>query len=110
MGGWAVFANHDHPMPLPLVAGLVQGALSGAITFGLKRMIEFLASRLAGIQALVLPPLAAILLSVALLTSIHTLAGTPEIFATIVLPTGVTAVYSTIYTAALWRGRGTRHG
>ena len=105
MGGWAVLANRAHPWPQPLVAGVVQGALSGAITFVLKRMIERLASSFSGIAALVLPPLIAVALSLALLTSIHTLAGTPEILATIALPTSVTAIYSTIYTAALWRIR-----
>ena len=110
MGGWAVFANRAHPMPQPLVAGAVQGALSGAITFVLKRMIERLASGFSGIAALVLPPLIAVGLSLALLTSIHALAGTPEILATIALPTSVTAIYSTIYTAALWRIRRTSVG
>ena len=42
MGGWAAFANRAHPMPEPLVAGLVQGALSAAITLVLKRMVEAL--------------------------------------------------------------------
>jgi hypothetical protein len=103
MGGWAVFANRAHAFPQPLVAGLVQGALSGAITLVLKRMIEAIATRLAGIAALVLPPLIAVALSLAILTTIHTLAGTPEILATIALPVGVTALYSTLYAVALWR-------
>ena len=104
MGGWAVFANRAHAMPQPLVAGAVQGALSGAITFVLKRMIEFLAASFSGIAALALPPLIAVLLSLVTLTAIHAFAGTPEILATIALPLSVTALYSTIYAAALWRG------
>ena len=103
MGGWAVFANRAHAFPQPLVAGLVQGALSARITLVLKRMIEAIAARLDGIAALVLPPLVAVALSLAILTTIHTLAGTPEILATIALPVGVTALYSTLYAAALWR-------
>jgi len=103
MGGWAVLANRAHPWPQPLVAGVVQGALSGAITFVLKRMIERLASSFSGLAALVFPPLIAVGLSIAVLTSIHALAGTPEILATMALPVSVTAIYSTIYTAALWR-------
>jgi hypothetical protein len=105
MGGWAVFANRWHPWPQSLMAGVVQGALSGAITFVLKRMIERLASSFSGLAALVLPPLIAVGLSVAVLSSIHALAGTPEILATMALPVSVTAIYSTIYTAALWRAR-----
>jgi len=103
MGGWAVFANRAHAFPQPLVAGLVQGALSGAITLVLKRMIEAIAAYLAGVASLVLPPLVAVALSLAILTTIHTLVGTPEILATIALPVGVTALYSTLYAAALWR-------
>ena len=68
-------------------------------------MIERLASSFSGIAALVLPPLIAVALSLAVLTSIHALAGTPEILATIALPPSVTAIYSTIYTSALWRIR-----
>lgn len=103
MGGWAMFANRAHALPQPLVAGIVQGALSGVITLFLKRMIEAIARRLAGVAALVLPPLIAVALSLAILTTIHTLAGTPEILTTIALPVGVTALYSTLYAAALWR-------
>jgi len=103
MGGWAVFANRAHALPKPLVAGLVQGALSGVITLVLKRMIEAIAARLGGIASLVLPPLIAVALSLAILTTMHTLAGTPEILATMALPLGVTALYSILYAAALWR-------
>lgn len=111
MGGWAVFANRAHPMPQPLAAGVVQGVLSGAITFVLKRMVEAVAARFSGAAALVLPPLIAVALSLAILTAIHTLAGTPEIAATIALPVSVTALYSTLYAAALWRaGRSTPRG
>lgn len=103
MGGWAFLANRAHAFPQPLVAGLVQGSLSGIITLVLKRMIEAIALHLAGVASLVAPPLVAVALSLAILTTIHTLAGTPEILATIALPVGVTALYSTVYAAALWR-------
>lgn len=86
MGSWAVFANRAHPFPQPLVAGIVQGALSGAITFVLKRMLEFLAAGFHGIATLVLPPVIAVALSLAVLATIHAVAGTPEILATIALP------------------------
>jgi len=105
MGSWAVFANRAHPMPQPLIAGFVQGALSGAITFVLKRMLEALSARFSGVAALVLPPLIAVGLSLVVLTAIHSAAGTPELLATIALPTSVTAAYSTLYTVALWRER-----
>ncbi len=109
MGGWALFANRAHAFPAPLVAGVVQGALSAAITLVLKRMIEGLAARLPGLAALVLPPVTAIGLSIALLTTMHGLAGTPEILATIIVPVSVTALYSSLYSATLWRSRKAGH-
>ena len=36
MGSWAAFANRMHPMPRPLIAGFVQGVLSGCLTLFLK--------------------------------------------------------------------------
>src|ERR1700741_2054103 len=57
MGGWAVFANRAHPPAPMLLAGLVQGLLSGAITLVLKRSLEAMAARLSGPFAFVLPPL-----------------------------------------------------
>lgn len=104
MGGWAAFANSAHPMPQPLIAGVVQGTLSALITLFLKRMIEALSARLPGSVGWWLPPLAALAASLTLLTSIHWLAGTPEIARTIILPLSVTGVYGTLYNIALRRG------
>lgn len=105
MGGWAAFANRAHPMPDPLVAGLVQGLVSGGITLFLKRMIEAISARASGAGGLVLPPLIAIATSVLILTTVHRLAATPEIGATIAVPLTVTAVYSALYSYALWKAR-----
>jgi len=105
MVGWAVFANRGHPLPEALLAGLVQGTISALITLGLKRMIEALSARLPGAAALILPPLLAVAGSVPLLSLIHSLAGTPEIAATIAVPVSVTALYSSAYSFTLWRAR-----
>ena len=105
MGGWAVFANRAHPLPAPLLAGVVQGGLSACITLFLKRLIEFLAARLQGIAALVGPPAVACLASATLLTAIHTLAGTPEILATIAVPLTVATTYAAAYNFSLWKMR-----
>ncbi|WP_244467893.1 hypothetical protein [Nitratireductor soli] len=102
MGSWAVFANRAHPLPGPLLAGLVQGTLSAFITLFLKRFIENLVTRFAGVSGLVLPPLFAGLTSLTLLYSIHSLAGTPEILATIAVPLTVATFYATLYTYTLW--------
>jgi hypothetical protein len=103
MGGWAAFANSGHAMPAPLVAGLVQGGLSAAITLFLKRAIEALARRLDGLAALVVPPALAFVASASLLSAIHRLAGTPEILATIALPLAVATSYAALYALSLWQ-------
>jgi len=103
MGAWAVFANRDHPMPQPFIAGLLQGTISAAITLFLKRMIEAAALRLGCASALVVPPLLAACVSSGLLVTLHGLAGTPEIVATIAVPLIVSTSYACIYSFALWR-------
>jgi hypothetical protein len=111
MGRWAVFANRAHPMPAPLLAGLIQGTLSALITLLLKRGIEYLVSRLSGLTALLAPPLIAGLVSASLLTIIHTIGGTPEIARTIAVPLTVATSYAALYNFSLWRSRKTMdHG
>jgi fructose-specific phosphotransferase system IIC component len=105
MGGWALFANRMHPMPAPLLAGLVQGTLSAAITFGLKRAIEALSDRLPGIVGLLLPPVIAFAISATLLVALHTVSGTPELVATVAVPLTVSTSYAALYSWALWRRR-----
>lgn len=105
MGSWAAFANRAHPMPAPLQAGLIQGALSAAITLFLKRGIEALSSRFSGLAALLVPPLVAGLVSATLLTTIHTIGGTPEIGRTIAVPLTVATSYAALYNFTLWRTR-----
>lgn len=103
MGGWAVFANRAHEMPAPLLAGIVQGLATAAITLVLKTIVEGLFTRARGWPRLVLPPLAALVTSGVLLTVIHTLAGTPALLATISVPLTVSTLYSVSYTIALSR-------
>lgn len=108
MGTWSAFANHAHPMPAPLVAALIQGTISACITLVLKGMIEALARRLAGVAALVAPPLIAFAISAIVLWIFHTIGGTPEIGRTIALPLTSSASYSTLYSFALWRAKAGR--
>lgn len=105
MGSWAAFANRAHPMPAPLQAGLLQGAISATITLVLKRAIEYLASRFSGLTALLAPPVIAGLVSASLLTILHTLGGTPEIAKTIAVPLTVATSYAALYNYSLWRIR-----
>lgn len=105
MGSWAAFANRAHPMPAPLHAGLLQGAISATITLVLKRAIEYLASRFSGLAALLAPPVIAGLVSASLLTLLHRLGGTPEIAKTIAVPLTVATSYAALYNYSLWRIR-----
>lgn len=103
MGAWAFFANRAHEMPAPLIAGVVQGALTMTITLFLKRIIEGIFDVTSGWQRFVLPPLTALLISLVLLTSIHTAAGTPALLATITVPIAVSTLYACLYTITLSR-------
>ncbi|WP_299847576.1 hypothetical protein [uncultured Roseovarius sp.] len=103
MGSWAVYANSAHPMPKPLLAGLVQGALSGAITYALKRSLDGLRARMARGLGWWLPPLIALALSLCLLVGAHFLAGTPEIARTISVPYSVACLYAVTYNFLMWR-------
>lgn len=107
MGGWAIFANRMHPMPRPLVAGLVQGLLSACLTLFLKSVVEMLSRRFGGLTRLWAPPLIACLGSTAILIAIHRLSGTPEILRTIAVPLLISTSYAAIYNYSIsGAGRG----
>lgn len=101
MGAWAAFANRAHALGPMLLAGLVQGLLSGAITLVLKRSLEAMAARLGGPVAFILPPVITCAVVLAVLLAAHRLAGTPEIWATIALPYAVSSTYAWVYNASL---------
>jgi hypothetical protein len=105
MGGWAWLANSVHGPAAALGPALAQGALSGAITLGLKRVLEELAPRFEGWRALALPPALTASVILAVLIGVHALIGTPFIARTIALPWMVSTLYAIAYTAALVRER-----
>lgn len=114
MGAWAMFANRAHPLPDMALAGLVQGTISGLLTLVLKKALERMnlaffrapqsdegiGRRLA---ALIVPPIITATCILAILTTAHTLAGTPEIAATIAVPFAVSTTYAILYNLGLWR-------
>ncbi|WP_077961434.1 hypothetical protein [Ensifer adhaerens] len=104
MGGWALFANRHHPVPKPLVAGVVQGTLSALLTLYLKTAVDALSRRFSGAGRLILPPLVACLGSSAALVVIHAASGTPEILKTIALPLTVSTTYAALYNYSISRG------
>ncbi|MEQ1709045.1 MAG: hypothetical protein ABL864_12025 [Terricaulis sp.] len=108
MGAWAVFANREHPLSLALLAGVVQGAISGLLTLGLKKFLEWFNARLNGLAALLAPPLTTAVSILVILVGVHTFAGTPEIAATIAVPFTVSSTYACVYNFGLWRRRNGR--
>ncbi len=103
MGSWAFYANAAHPSPKPLLAGLVQGALSGAITYALKRTLDALRAHTPRAAGWWLPPLIALGCSLCLLLGAHLLAGTPEVIGTISVPFSVACAYAITYNFLMWR-------
>lgn len=114
MGAWAMFANRAHPLDQALVAGLVQGTISGLLTLVLKKALErmnamFLRAPQSDegtgrhIAALIVPPIITATSILAILTAAHTLAGTPEVAATIAVPFTVSTTYAILYNLRLWR-------
>lgn len=105
MGSWALFANRAYPLPRMLLAGLVQGALSGCLTLFLKRVVERLSTAFSGPLRLVAPPVIALLGSATLLVTFHMLSGTPEILKTIAVPLLVSTSYAALYNYSISKGR-----
>jgi hypothetical protein len=114
MGGWAMFANRDHTLPEMLMAGLVQGLISGTLTLFLKKGLErmnamFFRGRQSdegqgrGVAALIVPPLITATAIFIILFTAHTLAGTPEVAVTISFPFAVSTTYAILYNLRLWR-------
>lgn len=121
MGAWAVFANRDHALEQALLAGLVQGVISGSLTLVLKKALERMsismdrrrsrrhAPEQAGEGAggsyvsLIVPPIITATTILAILATAHTLAGTPEVLATIAVPFTVSTTYAILYNLRLWR-------
>ncbi len=122
MGAWAVFANRHHQLPDALLAGLVQGTISGMLTLFLKKFLEWMSAYMDGRRArrhapelagegpgrpywlqLFLPPLITAATILTILFTAHTLAGTPEILATIAVPFTVSTTYAILYNLRLWR-------
>jgi fructose-specific phosphotransferase system IIC component len=105
MGGWAAFANRGHGLAHEAIAGVVQGVLSGAITFFLKRSLEVMGAQLPIGLAPIVPPLVTCVVVLGVLVGAHRLAGTPEIGRTIALPYAVSSAYAWIYAFGLVMAR-----
>lgn len=101
MGGWALFANRAHGLAEAWGPALAQGTMSGLITLVLKRALEAMSGRFAGVLAYVVPPTITASAILALLVLVHRLIGTPEIAGTIAVPWTVSTLYAAVYSATL---------
>lgn len=90
-------------MRAALLAGLVQGLISGALTLGLKRSVDWMRPRMRGVLAYVAPPLIAGGCSALLLILAHGIAGTPEIWTTVAV--SLTVSFSYIFAYNILRKR-----
>ncbi|MFK7939137.1 MAG: hypothetical protein AB8B82_07150 [Roseovarius sp.] len=103
MGAWALYANWGYAMPKPVTAALLQGAMSGMITFGMKQVLDMLRRAVSRKQGVWLPPVLTLMLSLSVLVSVHLMFGTPEVVKTIAVPFSVASTYAVIYNFAMWR-------
>ncbi len=103
MGCWALYANWGYEWPKPVKAALVQGALSGAITFGMKSLLDWLRRKVSAKQGWWLPPLITLAGSLSVLVGAHIAFGTPEIVRTIAVPFSVATTYAVTYNFAMWK-------
>ena len=106
MGGWTLWANSGHGLAAAWPPAVVQGAISGAITLGLKHALEAMVSRLRGPAAYAVPPLVTASVILTVLIAVHRAIGTPEIARTIAVPWSVSTLYAIVYGASLARGKG----
>lgn len=101
-GSWAYAVNHDHGMGAGLKAGLVQGSYSFVLTFTMTMLLEGMfrvASRT--VPSLIVASIITIIVCCAIVFSgswlVNYLAGTPEIFKTVILGYLIGGAYSSAY-------------
>jgi len=104
---WAAFANRAHGLGAALRAGAVQGLSSAIATATVAAIIEFVIARLGrSWPAVLAAALGASSLAAAMHVTLHLLAGTKALLATISVPVGVGFVYALTYAAAVRRAEG----
>ena len=101
-GGWAFHANYDYGVDVRLRAGFVQGSATFVSTLVLTTAMEVVFRRCEPGRArfwitALGPQLAMTLVTI----GVHTLAGTPEILATIAPPFVIGGIYAAVYTYKL---------
>ena len=109
-GGWAFLVNSMHGAVAALKASCVQGAYSFVLTFCMTIMLEWLyrvVSRLTDIDFVInwVTIIACCLIIFSTSWWVNAMAGTPEIFNTVILGYVIGAIYSTTYVYGLSRAQ-----
>ncbi len=109
-GGWAYLVNSMHGSMLAMKAACVQGGYSFALTFVMTLLIEGLYRALNRVLYYQRPTqIATVFFTCAILFStswwINAMAGTPEIFSTVILGYVIGAIYTTSYVMGLASSR-----
>ncbi len=109
-GAWAYSVNQHHGMDAGVKAGIVQGSYSFALTFSMTMLLEGmyrLATRF--LSSKTFACFVTVLVCCAIVFSgswtVNYLAGTPEIFETVILGYVIGGIYSTMYVVNLARKR-----
>ncbi len=90
-GGWAFYANLEPSNSFPLLPALVQGSASSSITLLMALAVQQLHILFAASPRLAawLPPFVIVAITSTLLVVFHSLAGTPNLAATVIPPSAV---------------------
>jgi len=110
-GSWAFFANSGHGGAAQLSAFITQGSASFVITLVMTRFVAMLFSRIHHYRVRAVIP-AAVTVSVTgtLLITVHYLAGTPEVIATVSPALSVAFLYCLYTTYKLQQQTNNNHG
>lgn len=108
-GGWAFYANVDSSSTFPLIPALVQGSASAIITLLMALAVQRLNILFAATPRLAawLPPFVIVAITSTLLVVFHSLAGTPNLVATVIPPSAVAFAFCLFLSLSLANTRQT---
>lgn len=105
-GGWAFFINYDHGLPAAIKAGFTQGSYSFTLTLTMAFFMEWLFGLSENPKwQFSLTFFTTCLLIYCTSWGVNALAGTPEIFLTILPGAAFSTLYTLSYTLALFKLR-----
>jgi len=83
-GGWAVFANFEHGMHAWMMAGVIQGAYAFVSTLSITHIARWVFLKCnCAIKGIITGFIASFIVMLALPLGVHSIAGTPDLWQTI---------------------------